>query len=100
MTGRANAGDNGLEREWGGRMANEPIANVDFSRLPRELAGRWVVLRLGSDQEIVAEGETPEVAVRRSGVDPDDYRFALTQVPHPGPSAAWIGTRGQSNLSR
>jgi len=78
-------------------MAREEIPNVDFSRLPREWAGRWVVLRLGDDQEIVGQGETPLEAILQSGTDPDDFRFALTQVPGPGPSAAWIVNRGRSN---
>jgi len=81
-------------------MARETIPNVDFTLIPRALAGRWVVLRLGGDQEIVGEGETPEEAVRRSGTDPDDFRFVLTQVPYPGPTAAWISSRDRSNLPR
>jgi hypothetical protein len=81
-------------------MREQKIPNVDFRRLPRELEGRWVVLRLGPDQEIVGQGETPQEAVLRSGTDPDDPRYALTQVPGRGPSAAWIASRDRSNVSR
>jgi len=81
-------------------MAIESIPNVDFRRIPRELEGLWVVLRLGDDQEIVGQGVTPQEAVLQSGTDPDDPRFALTQVPGRGPSAAWIASPGRSNVSR
>lgn len=81
-------------------MSDQKIPNVDFGRIPRELEGRWVVLRLGEDQEIVGQGETPQEAVLRSGTDPDDLRYALTQVPGRGPSAAWIASRGRTNVSR
>ena len=79
-------------------MAIETIPNVDFSRIPRELTGLWVVLRLGEDQEIVGQGRTPQEAMQQSNIDPDDPRFELTQVPG-GPGAAWIATRGPSIVS-
>jgi hypothetical protein len=81
-------------------MSEQRIPNVDFRRIPRELEGQWVVLRLGDDQEIVGQGETPQEAVLRSGTDPDDLRYALTQVPGRGPSAAWIASRVRPNASR
>lgn len=78
----------------------QKIPNVDFRLIPSELEGRWVVIRLGDDQQIVGQGETPQEAVLQSGTDPDDLRYALTQVPGRGPSAAWVASRGQSNVSR
>lgn len=78
----------------------QKIPNVDFSRIPSDLEGLWVVVRLGDDQQIVGQGETPQEAVLRSRTDPNDLRYALTQVPGRGPGAAWVASRGQSNLSR
>ena len=48
------------------QMPKQSIPNVDFRRIPTELAGLWVVLRLGDDQEIVGQGESPEEAMRQS----------------------------------
>lgn len=62
-------------------MSHQPMPNVDFRRIPKELAGLWVVLRLGDDQEIVGQGTTALEAVQQSNIDPDDRRYALTQVP-------------------
>lgn len=81
-------------------MPVESIPNVDFRKIPRELAGLWVVLRLGDDQEIVGQGDTPVEAMRQSKVDPDDSRFALTQVPDDRPGAAWIAYPARPNVSR
>ena len=42
------------------------------------------------------------INLSRSGVfiKSDDPRYALTQVPGRGPSAAWVASRGRSNVSR
>jgi len=81
-------------------MSVDTIPNLDFRSIPRELAGLWVVVRLGADQEIVGQGETPQEAVLQSGTDPDDPRYVLTQVPGRGPTAAWISSRAGSNVPR
>ena len=81
-------------------MPIQSIPNVDFTRIPLELAGLWVVLRLGDDQEIVGQGTTPLEAMQQSKIDPDDLRFALTQVPDDRPGAAWIAYPVQPNVSR
>lgn len=81
-------------------MPKQSIPNVDFRRIPTELAGLWVVLRLGDDQEIVGQGESPEEAMRQSKIDPSDLRYALTQVPDSRPGAAWIAYPARPNVSR
>ncbi len=81
---------------WGTTM-RETLPNVDFESIPEGLAGLWVVLRLGVPQEIMGQGESPQEAVRKSRVDPNDPRFALTQVPET-PSAAWLSRSTRSNL--
>jgi hypothetical protein len=65
----------------------QALPNIDFESIPADLEGLWVVLRLGPDQEIVGQGESPQEALRQSQIDPRDPRFALTQVPQP-PTAA------------
>ena len=67
----------------------QALPNIDFESIPADLEGLWVVLRLGADQEIVGQGESPQEALRQSHVDPKDPRFALTQVPQ-APTAAWM----------
>ena len=81
-------------------MPVESIPNVDFRKIPRELAGLWVVLRLGDDQEIVGQGDTPREAMLQSKIDPSDLRYALTQVPDSRPGAAWIAYPARPNPSR
>lgn len=81
-------------------MNTESIPTLDFRRIPRELAGLWVVLRLGDDQEIVAQAETPLEAMRLSKIDPDDPRFVLTQVPDDRPGAAWVTHLDRPDISR
>jgi hypothetical protein len=66
------------------------IPAIDFLSLPKDLEGLWVVLRLGPDQEIVGQGESPQEAIRQSQIDPADPQFVLTQVPET-PTAAWMG---------
>ncbi len=81
-------------------MERETIPNVDFRKIPVELAGLWVVLRLGEDQEIVGQGDTPREAMLKSKIDPSDLRYALTQVPDSRPGAAWIACPVRPNPSR
>lgn len=70
------------------------VGSIDFSSLPEDLEGMWVVLRLGPKQEIVGQGESPQEAIRQSQIDPADPQFALTQVPQT-PTAAWMGGSGR-----
>lgn len=81
-------------------MEGESTPSLDFRRIPRELAGLWVVLRLGDEHEIVAQAATPLEAMRLCRVDPDDPRIVLTQVPDDGPGAAWVEHLGRSDVSR
>ncbi len=81
-------------------MEIETIPNVDFRRIPRELAGLWVVLRLSDDQEIVGQGTTAREAMQQSKIDPDDPRYALTQVPDDRMGAAGIAYPVRPNVSR
>ena len=81
-------------------MPNESMPNVDFRRIPKELAGLWVVLRLGDDQEIVGQGTTPLEAMQQSNIDPDDRRYALTQVPDDRWGAAGTAYAVHPNVSR
>ena len=81
-------------------MPIESIPNVDFRKIPRELAGLWVVLRLGDDQEIVGQGDTPREAMLQSKIDPSDLRYALTQVPDSRLGAAWIKSPARLNAPR
>ena len=60
---------------------NQDLRNIDFSIIPQNLKGLWIVLRLDNHQEIVGQGDSPQEALRQSQVDPRDSRFALTQVP-------------------
>ena len=60
---------------------NQALPNIDFSRISGDLEGLWIVLRLGAQQEIVGQGESPQEALRQSRIDPKDPRYALTQVP-------------------
>lgn len=75
---------------------SDQTPNIDFARIPDDLAGLWVVLRLGVNQEVVGQGDSPQEAVRQSQIDPGDTRFALTQVPRT-PTAAWMRHSGQAN---
>lgn len=73
----------------------ETLPNIDFESIPKGLEGLWVVLRLGANQEVVGQGESPQEAVRQSHIDPKDPRFALTQVPQ-APTAAWMAHSARS----
>lgn len=81
-------------------MPNQSMPNVDFRRIPKELAGLWVVLRLGDDQEIVGQGTTPLEAMLQSNIDPNDRRYALTQVPDDRWGASGTAYAVQPNVSR
>ena len=70
--------------------------NIDFENIPADLEGLWVVLRLGVDQEILGQGESPQEVLRQSQIDPKDPRFALTQVPQT-PTAAWMAHSARPN---
>jgi len=65
------------------------IPNVDFSKVPDEYRGFWVVLRLGDPQLILSQADTAQAAMRMSHADPNDPMIVLTQVPEV-PSAAWM----------
>ena len=72
-----------------GRQMKQTIRTIDFASIPKDLEGLWVILRLGPEQEIMGQGESPQEAIRQSRIDPADPRFALTQVPET-PTAAWM----------
>jgi hypothetical protein len=74
----------------------QALSNIDFESIPKDLEGLWVVLRLGANQEIVGQGESPQEALRQSQVDPKDPGFALTQVPRT-PTAAWMAHSARPN---
>lgn len=81
-------------------MIKQSIPNIDFRRIPSELAGLWVVVRLGEGQEIVGQGESPQEAMLQSKIAPSDLRYALTQVPDSRPGAAWIAYPARPNILR
>lgn len=54
---------------------------IDFSRIPAEYEGLWVVLRLGRNQKILGVGQTIDQAMEASGVASDDPTAVLTRVP-------------------
>ena len=81
-------------------MVKQSIPNIDFRRIPDELAGLWVVVRLGEDQEIVGQGASPEEAMLQSKIDPRDLRYALTEVPDSGLGAAWFKYSAGPNDAR
>ncbi|MBY0399282.1 hypothetical protein K2X89_03235 [Myxococcota bacterium] len=61
---------------------NDPILPmIDFTRIPEEYEGLWVVLRVGSEQRILGSGRTVDQAMQSSGVSSEDPRIALTKVP-------------------
>lgn len=61
-------------------MRKEPITPaLDFTTLPQELAGQWVLLRFeGDEQTIVSSGWDIREVVRGFPVSLD---FVLTRVP-------------------
>ncbi len=62
-------------------MARRAIPNIDFTKIPREYEGYWVVVRLGQEQDVLAQAESPQEALRMSRIDPADSAYVLTQVP-------------------
>jgi len=67
--------------EGGLTMSVRAIPNVDFSKIPSELQGKWVAVRVGSGvQEILKEGDTPHEAM--AGVQ-REWNTILTRVPAP-----------------
>lgn len=74
-------------------MGITSIPKVDFTRIPDDLTGRWVVVRVGEDQAVVSQGDSAQEALRQSRIDPADSRYVLTQVPEV-PTAAWMTRPG------
>jgi hypothetical protein len=57
------------------------VPNVDFTKIPEECVGLWVVLRLGDEQVVLSHAESPRAAMSMSNADPNDPMIVLTQVP-------------------
>ena len=68
-------------------MPHTQIPRVDFGRIPEELQGLWVVVRIGKTQTIIGQGQTAKEALSASGVGVDDETAVLTQVPTDMPVA-------------
>lgn len=62
-------------------MSEDLLAPVDFSRIPAEYEGLWVVLRVGRDQKVLGAGRTIDQAMDAIGVSSDDPTAVSTQVP-------------------
>lgn len=63
-------------------MTVQEIPNVDYSKIPERLRGKWVVVRVGTEQqEILGQGNTPGEAML--GISRDDLTAVLTKVPLP-----------------
>ena len=62
-------------------MTESLLPPVDFSRIPAEYEGLWVVLRVGREQKVLGAGRTIDQAMDASGVASDDPTAVLTQVP-------------------
>lgn len=63
-------------------MTRERVAakGFDFSSLPKELEGKWVVIRTeGATQKVVESADRLRDAMRH--VDPRDPDIVLTRVP-------------------
>lgn len=66
---------------------------LDFSKIPAEYQGFWVVIRVRGDrQEILAQAESAVDAMRISRADPEDPTIILTQVPEVPTAARMAGT--------
>lgn len=73
-------------------MRVEDIPNIDFNLIPDDLSGKWVVVRVGgAGQEVLASGNSPAEAMKRSRVSKDDLSAILTKVPVPT-AVAYMGT--------
>ena len=66
-------------------MSEAILPMIDFTRIPKEYEGRWVVLRVGGEQRILGVGTTIAEAVEASGVRVDDPTAVLTQIPEARP---------------
>ncbi len=66
-------------------MAAMEMAPIDFSRIPTEYEGLWIVLRVGRNQKILGAGQTIDQAMCASGVASDDPTAVLTRVPESTP---------------
>ena len=62
-------------------MPQAQIPRLDFGKIPEELQGLWVVVRVGKSQKVIGQGRTAEEALSASGVAVDDETAVLTQVP-------------------
>jgi hypothetical protein len=74
-------------------MTRASLPNVDFTKIPREHEGSWVVVRLGEEQLVLAHARSPQEALRLSRIDPADPHYVLTQVPL-APGAARVAFSG------
>ena len=54
------------------------IPSVDYTKIPQEYAGKWVLIRI-KDQEVVSAADNPQDAMR--GFDSGDNDLVLTKVP-------------------
>jgi len=70
------------------------VPNVDFTKISEECIGFWVVLRLGDEQVVLSQAESPRAAMRLSKADPNDPTIVLTQVPEV-PTAARMKPPGE-----
>lgn len=62
-------------------MSARDIPNVDYSKIPSELQGKWVAVHVGvGEQRILRQGNTPREAME--GVE-RDWATILTRVPAP-----------------
>ena len=62
-------------------MPQARIPRLDFEKIPEELEGLWIVVRVGKSQQVIGQGRTAEEALSASGVSADDESAVLTQVP-------------------
>ena len=62
-------------------MPHAQIPRLDFEKIPEELQGLWIVVRVGKSQRVIGQGRTAEEALSASGVAVDDEAAVLTQVP-------------------
>lgn len=62
-------------------MSDSMMPMVDFTRIPEEYEGLWVVLRVGSEQRILGAGRTVDQAMASSGASSEDSSIVLTKIP-------------------
>ena len=56
--------------------------SIDFSRFPREMEGKWVVVRRATQQPL-GSGDTPEEALRDADYQRGDESGVVGRVPSP-----------------